>query len=417
MRTSSLPRWSGPAFSILLLVGGTPTFATTPAQKCAGAKVKASGAAVYAEAKCDQKALLTGAAVDPACLLKTEEKLRKVWAKADAAGACPGDADAAVAAVSACVTTFDGAIAGVARCAAAKMKAAGKRTADKAKCAQRAALTGAAIDPACLAKAVLKFTAAVGMADTLGACTATATGLEALVDACVVTLRPQPVNARAKFGETCNVGPAISFVQPEVPVSLVRTVAVSGVAEPDTNQFRVLGPWKTNDLVPVTWNLGQWTGFSPTGDLAESQFGPHNEYAASAFQVQGRKVGFWDNGLYDGTPLGSMQAGCWFENTHTCPTVVGAAAFPSADSKIRASVDVRIPYDGTVPRDPSTKSYDFVYLNFIFRSTCPGGFVDCGSDVCSDTTNTQLTFDVQLYDGRSPRATEPYCLRHARRDD
>jgi hypothetical protein len=99
-----------------------------------------------------------------------------------------GDADTVETAVDACLATFADAIAGEAKCAAAKMSAAGKKTASKAKCQQKAFLTGAAVDPLCVASAEAKFTAAIGKADGFGTCTPSATTLEGLVDACLTSL-------------------------------------------------------------------------------------------------------------------------------------------------------------------------------------------------------------------------------------
>ena len=71
------------------------------------------------------------------------------------------------------------------KCQAAKIKAAGKKTYDKAKCRQKALTKGVAIDPLCLTKAEDKFAQAITKADTLGSCSGTATELEAAVDQCV----------------------------------------------------------------------------------------------------------------------------------------------------------------------------------------------------------------------------------------
>ena len=182
--------WFAVAFGILSLIAPAGGFAATQAQKCAGAKLRADGATVSGTATCHQKALLKGVAVDPACVQKATDKLRTLFAKADAAGACPGDVAVALAAVDACVTSFLGVISGAPPCAAAKVKAAGKKTSAKAQCAQKATLAGAPIDPLCLAKAETKFTTAMAKADGLGVCTATAPQLEALVDTCLVALPP-----------------------------------------------------------------------------------------------------------------------------------------------------------------------------------------------------------------------------------
>ena len=180
------------ALAGVIVVVGTLFAASSPAQRCAGAKTKAAGAKVYAKTKCYQKALATGAVVDPACLAKAEQKFVAAFGKAEAKGGCTvtGDAAAVEVLVDACLANFTTAITGDAKCAAAKMKAVGKKTYDKAKCHQKALLKGTAVDPACLAKAETKFTAAIAKADGQGTCSDTASALEALVDACVESLVP-----------------------------------------------------------------------------------------------------------------------------------------------------------------------------------------------------------------------------------
>ena len=153
------------AFGFLLLAGGpTGVLGATSAQKCTGAKIQALGKAIDARAQCQAKARKSGDAVDPECLSKADAKLREQFAKAEKAGACPGDADVAVAVATACVTSFDGAVAGDASCVAAKIKAAGKKAAGKTACAKKNTLKGAALAP-CLAKVESKFAKAVAKAE------------------------------------------------------------------------------------------------------------------------------------------------------------------------------------------------------------------------------------------------------------
>ncbi len=73
------------------------------------------------------------------------------------------------------------------RCKAAKIKAAGQKVLDKAKCQQRAILRSAGVDPVCLTKAETKFAAAMARADALG-CPGKVASMETKVDACVTTL-------------------------------------------------------------------------------------------------------------------------------------------------------------------------------------------------------------------------------------
>ena len=67
---------------------------STPAQKCAVAKLKAATAKVDGELKCHKKALATGLPVDAACLAKAQTKFAAAFAKAEAEGGCKNEGDA-----------------------------------------------------------------------------------------------------------------------------------------------------------------------------------------------------------------------------------------------------------------------------------------------------------------------------------
>jgi hypothetical protein len=77
----------------------------TPAQRCASAKLKAASKKAAAKLKCNDKAIVTGAPVDPPCLGKAEDKFEAAFAKAELRGGCAttGDAGAVEAIVDAFV--------------------------------------------------------------------------------------------------------------------------------------------------------------------------------------------------------------------------------------------------------------------------------------------------------------------------
>src|SRR5262245_33981622 len=101
MNKQSSSGWSIAIGGLLVLGTGVGLFArVAPEVKCADAKAKAGAVAVYAQAQCRSKAALAGTVPDAKCLLKAESKLRASFVKADAKGACPGDADTAQLAAS-----------------------------------------------------------------------------------------------------------------------------------------------------------------------------------------------------------------------------------------------------------------------------------------------------------------------------
>lgn len=68
--------------------------ASTPAQKCAVAKLKAATRKADVELKCQKKALAAGSAVDAACLEKAQAKFAQAFADAEAKGGCKSEGDA-----------------------------------------------------------------------------------------------------------------------------------------------------------------------------------------------------------------------------------------------------------------------------------------------------------------------------------
>jgi hypothetical protein len=73
-------------------------------------------------------------------------------------------------------------------CAAAKVRAAGKRVYDEAKCHQKALLVATAVDPGCIARAETRFLAALAKADLAVACQGTAAAFDTIVGTCVESI-------------------------------------------------------------------------------------------------------------------------------------------------------------------------------------------------------------------------------------
>jgi len=78
--------------ALALALAATASAATNPVRSCQAAKVKAATKKVLDEGKCQQKALLKDAAVDPACLLKAEAKFATAVIRAGLQGVCEGTA-------------------------------------------------------------------------------------------------------------------------------------------------------------------------------------------------------------------------------------------------------------------------------------------------------------------------------------
>src|SRR5262245_27889619 len=78
----------------MVVLSGPGYAAGTPAQICAGAKLKATGKAAGAQVVCHAKATQKGIAVDPRCLLKADTRLANAFAKAEEKGGCGSMGDA-----------------------------------------------------------------------------------------------------------------------------------------------------------------------------------------------------------------------------------------------------------------------------------------------------------------------------------
>jgi hypothetical protein len=188
------------AFVLTLFCSGWGRASGTPAQVCAGAKLKTTGKVAGAELGCHAKAAKQGAAVDGACLAKADAKLGSGFAKAEARGGCAstGDVDDVGALLDSAVSAFVSALRPATtanRCAAIKLKATGKKAKTKLGCHGKAARRGVAVDPSCLAKAEARFAALFAAADGDPTCFTTndAGAIETRVDqlvADVVTALP-----------------------------------------------------------------------------------------------------------------------------------------------------------------------------------------------------------------------------------
>ena len=158
---------------------------------CTATKLKAAGKDSGAKLRCHAKAAKANAAVDPACLSKSSDKLALSFSKAETAGGCANSGDAV-----AVEARIDGQVADVVAaiplggddasraCAYKKLTAAGKKSKLRLTCYSKAEKKNVDVDPACLQKAEDKFVAAFGKAEAAGGCASMgdAAAIEALVD-------------------------------------------------------------------------------------------------------------------------------------------------------------------------------------------------------------------------------------------
>ncbi|HEY5071355.1 MAG TPA: hypothetical protein VII63_04920 [Caulobacteraceae bacterium] len=108
--------------------------------------------------------------------------------------------------------------------------------------------------------------------------------------------------------------------------------------------------------IPVTWKVGDRSGFYPTGDLAAAQLGFANAPGVTAAQLQGRVMGAWLNSA--DLPLGSpgQKLGIFPAIDFAAPLI---KPFARRDGRLTGSVDMQIPV--AVDGDASTSN---TYVNF-----------------------------------------------------
>lgn len=157
-----------------LLAAGVAAAQPTPASlSCASAKQKAIGKDIGAKLKCWAKAATTGAAVDPLCLQKSEDKTIAAFDKADAKGGCPTDGASTTATIADANEYVNEAAAamlptpGPSKCASKKIGAAGKLAAGLLNCESKAAKKNTPVDQVkCVQKAIDKTVAGFLKEDT-----------------------------------------------------------------------------------------------------------------------------------------------------------------------------------------------------------------------------------------------------------
>jgi len=180
-------------FSVLLAC--TPAAALTGGQRCTAAKLRAAGADVMHQMRCQIAATRAGTAVDPACLTRAAAKFARAFQRAEGTGECITSGDAA--AIEAQADTFLTAVVAAIpasltpppspaqrRCAAAKYRRAARKAYDKATCYAKAARAGSAVAARCISGAEHRFDTAFAVAERRGECAISdnAAAVEAEVD-------------------------------------------------------------------------------------------------------------------------------------------------------------------------------------------------------------------------------------------
>ena len=317
------------AFAVLTFSVALADAAPTAAARCASSKLKGSGKAVYSRAKCEGKALSKSEPVSAACVSKADGALASAFSSADAKGGCEpstGSAGQAQAAVDACIVSFVAELTGEGSCAAGKMKAVSKSAASQLKCWQKGALSGAAADGACLAKAASKLEPAIAKADSAGVCAGDANALALLVADCVQSLiAPGATTTTTVSDTTTTTLPTTTTTSTTTTITITTTTTTT-----------------TIDIGPVGWTFCAHAGETcvlPRHDLPVSMGAWQNGFVTA---IDGLSVECSPAGLFPGDPLAGAQPpqDCYYLNAgcdHDSPPFGVAVRH---DDDFRAAVEL-----------------------------------------------------------------------------
>src|SRR5262245_11072330 len=223
-------------FALAAALVSSPTPAR--ADKCSGAKLKASGQTVSGALKCDSKAEAKGTPGGGAsCEAKADASLSKNFQKADAKGACPGSASAVLDLLETCESAALSAVGAsdtaptASKCDSKKVAAMAKKASAKLDCLSKQASRGK--DPSdCLASAKSKFNAAIGKLSSATDCSnpSTAATLEAVIDSCV-----DSVASVLTPSSTTTTSSTTSTTTTTIPTTTVPTTTTSTTTSSTTS--------------------------------------------------------------------------------------------------------------------------------------------------------------------------------------
>jgi len=211
------PRGFVIAVCALLAFASVTASAATPS-KCSSAKLRATSKKASTRAKCYAKAVAKGQMVDGDCLSKASSKFSAGFTRAESKGDCRapnGDAPAIESKVDSFVDNVRNIVnssgQGPNRCDSKKIRAAGKKASNEAKCHAKAVAHGASVDSTCLGKAETKFSSSISKAETAAGCTHTGqtNQLESAVNAFIddaVSELTSCGNGTIDPGEDCDDG-------------------------------------------------------------------------------------------------------------------------------------------------------------------------------------------------------------------
>ena len=193
----------------------------------------------------------------------------------------------------------------------------------------------------------------------------------------LLTRNSQDIRQRAAGSD---LQPTLYFSQPSIDASQVNTTII-GEVNPENNKFLIRtsgGPNSASNI--VTWDVGKYTGFTPSGNLGDYQRGPNNITDGTAVQIQGTTGGVWINSQQTANTASLITATpaywWWNPTPHYKP-------FETSGSEVGFSFDMKVP---TALRGGEGQAYVVAY--FLFKD--------------QNNPNNQFWYGAQVFDLRGP---------------
>lgn len=189
------------------------------------------------------------------------------------------------------------------------------------------------------------------------------------------------VYADSNVGPSCFTSPSLVFFQPPISAGDVDAVVLDNDGAPAENRLRVRNDWlgPNSDTVPLSWDVGNYTGFSPNGGVSNFQRGHDADAGTTAVQAQDGTIGLWFNSRDldppkgngslpdDSGDTGSMTIGCWTASPERF-------VFGPATERLEVSFDLHVHHDATYAFGIN-HGVAFVKVNLFFNDSQGEGVI------------------------------------------
>lgn len=157
----------------------------------------------------------------------------------------------------------------------------------------------------------------------------------------------------------------VIFEQPRLDEAAPHAYVVS---KPRKGSFYLV-LWQKNPhehdgrLIPVTWRVGDKTGFYPSRPLERHQLGMRNIFSSTALQIEGDTVGAYLNSADLGRAIDGKESKEMVAPAYEFPALMQQALLAGDNSAFACSLQLQVP---TASDHGGPKSRAYVNLNLLF---------------------------------------------------